>query len=60
MLNTIGRNFNLSSDNFENGWPPDRITTTEGNSWHHSDFIYVAYPFTHKLFDKIVNDGKMK
>jgi hypothetical protein len=35
-------------------------TDNEAYKWHHSDFDYVAYPFTHKLFDKIVNDGNLK
>jgi hypothetical protein len=28
--------------------------------WHHSDFDYVTYPFTHRPFDEIVSDGNLK
>lgn len=59
-FNAIGRNYNLSSDLFENGWPVARLSKPDKNKWHHSDYDYVAYPFTHKLFDKIVTDGNMK
>ena len=51
---------------FENGWPSDRGTpqwpvgTTAFGEWHHSDVQQVAYTFTYKLFDEIVNDGNLK
>jgi pimeloyl-ACP methyl ester carboxylesterase len=45
---------------FETGWPAARSTGLEAYNWHHSDFDYVAYPYTHKLFDEIVNDGNLK
>ena len=54
------RNFNMQAD-FENGWPEKRFTSEEQNSnWYHSDFDYVAYAFTHELFDEIVNAGNLK
>jgi Alpha/beta hydrolase of unknown function (DUF900) len=60
-FNTIHRNFDLTSGNFQNGWPASRLANErEYNKWHHSDFDYVAYPFTHKLFEKIVNDGNLR
>ena len=39
----------------ESKWPEER---KDGNNkfWRHSDFKNLAYPFTRKLFDKIVND----
>lgn len=47
--------------NFETGWPDARLTSGEKNTnWHHSDFDYIAYPFTHSLFDKIVTAGNLK
>jgi hypothetical protein len=53
------RNFDMKTE-FENDWPATRLNSiAEGNNWHHSDFVYVAYPFTHKLFDEIVNAGKL-
>jgi hypothetical protein len=61
MLAAINRNFNMQTE-FETGWPEARsmATDNEAYKWHHSDFDYVAYPFTHKLFDTIVNDGNLK
>src|SRR5208282_2878493 len=54
------RNFNMQTS-FENGWPSSRLTSGEhNNNWHHSDFDYIAYPFTHSLFDEIVNDANLK
>ena len=32
----------------------------EAYKWHRSDFDYVAYPFTHAMFEEIVNDGNLK
>jgi hypothetical protein len=56
------RNFDMQA-NFENSWPSSRGAVQVGapatGEWHHSDFDYVAYPFTHKLFDKTVNDGNL-
>ena len=53
------RNFNMGIK-FENGWPVARLTGSEAFNWYHSDFDYVAYRFTHGLFDEIVNDGNLK
>jgi hypothetical protein len=54
------RNFNMQ-DEFETGWPAARLANDiENNNWHHSDFDYMAYPYAHKLFDEIVNDGNMR
>jgi hypothetical protein len=53
------RNFNMQNE-FESNWPSTRSTGTEAYKWHHSDFDYVAYPYTHKLFDEIVNNGNLK
>jgi alpha-tubulin suppressor-like RCC1 family protein len=53
------RNFNMRNE-FETSWPSARSTGSEAFYWYHSDFDYVAYPFTHKLFDEIVNDGNLK
>jgi hypothetical protein len=50
------RNFNMQ-DEFENGWPVR--TGGEAGKWHHSDVCYVAFPFTYKLFNEIVNDGNL-
>jgi len=53
------RNFNMQTK-FVTGWPAARTTGDEAYKWYHSDFDYVAYPFTHKLFDEIVSDGSLK
>jgi hypothetical protein len=49
---------------FENGWPSGRATLRVGaasfGEWHHSDCREVAYTFTHKLFDEIVNDANLR
>jgi hypothetical protein len=53
------RNFNMHD--FETSWPIARFSHGDSNdNWHHSDFDYVAYPFTHKLFDEIVTQGNLK
>ena len=47
---------------FETGWPAARSNTAtdpEAFKWHHSDFDYVAYPYTHQLFDQIVTIGSL-
>jgi pimeloyl-ACP methyl ester carboxylesterase len=63
--NEDDRNFNMSSPDgvsfsaFQNGWPSNR-PTEEVLKWHHSDFDYVAYPFTYQLFNKFVTLGNLK
>jgi hypothetical protein len=52
-------NFNMSSTDYESGWPSARSTGVEAYKWHHSDFVYVAYPFTYKLFNKMVTLGNL-
>jgi hypothetical protein len=52
------RNFDMQQT-FKTGWPGSR-SSVENQKWHHSDFDYVAYPFTHQLFDNIVNIGSLK
>ena len=59
------KNLDLQSYNFQNGWPAERGPVQYGSvdaagEWHHSDFGYVAYPFTHTLFDQIVYLGDLK
>jgi hypothetical protein len=53
-------NFNMTSSDYENGWPAVRSTGDEAFKWYHSDFDYVAYPFTYKLFNQIVTLGNLK
>jgi hypothetical protein len=57
------RNFDMQS-RFENGWPTGRPQRNFGavapGEWHHSDVRQVAYTFTYKLFDEIVNDGNLR
>jgi len=60
-FNAIHRNFNMQTT-FETGWPSARSNPAndEAYKWHHSDFDYVAYPFTYKLFNQIVTSGNLK
>ena len=52
-------NFNMQTE-FENGWPQERMESSEKNKWHHSDVSYVAYPYTFKLFNQIANAANLK
>jgi len=55
----LDQNVNMQTS-FENGWPLARSSGQEAYNWHHSDYVYVAYPFTYKLFNKIANSGSLK
>jgi hypothetical protein len=57
-LDVIDRNVNMQTTFEINGWP--QRTLVEMGNWHHSDFDFVAYPFTHLLFDTIVNDANLQ
>ncbi len=59
--NADDKNFNMQTS-FETGWPVARSNPAddEAYKWHHSDFDYVAYPFTYKLFNQIVTSGNLK
>jgi len=50
---------NTDEQSFQNGWPASRSTGFEAKKWHHSDFDYVAYPFTYNLYDEIVNNENL-
>ncbi len=55
------RNFDMQAS-FETGWPSAKSNISmdpEAYKWHHSDFDYVAYPFTYKLFNQIVIVGNL-
>jgi hypothetical protein len=65
----VGRNatgkFGKSGDTdmmtLEDGWPSVRLASrTDLNNWYHSDAKNVAYPFTHLLWQQIVNQGLLK
>jgi hypothetical protein len=53
------RNFNMQ-ELYENGWPADRMSTSETNNWHHSDFKQVAYTFTYELYTNFIYYGNLK
>ena len=60
-VDRLGADRNIDmQQTFKTGWPAERSSNNEDEKWHHSDFDYVAYPFTHSLFDEIVNDGQLK
>ena len=45
----------------EDGWPQSRLANNQRlNRWFHSDAKDVAYPFTHQLWQNIVNIGTLK
>jgi len=46
----------------EDGWPQVRPLLSDNlhRAWYHSDAKNVAYPFTHKLWQNIVNLGGLK
>ena len=48
---------NMKSPAVQTGWPSSRGLDT---NWRHSDCKNVAYQFTHKFFEEIVNLGKLK
>jgi hypothetical protein len=50
---------NIDMMSLENGWSLGR-TGKEANMWHHSDFVQMAYTFTHQLFDTFVTTGNLK
>jgi hypothetical protein len=62
-ISPIQRNFDMQTT-FENGWPADRGPLNYGatafGEWHHSDFQKVAYTFTYKLYEAIVEDGNLQ
>jgi hypothetical protein len=58
-VNEDDKNIDMKTE-LENGWPQSRFSTTEGNKWHHGDYVSVAYTFTYKLFDDFVNFGNLK
>jgi hypothetical protein len=57
--NASGRNFNMNTPQFQNGWSPSR-TGNEAGKWHHSDFVQMAYTFTYPLFNTFVTTGNLK
>jgi hypothetical protein len=67
----VGRNatgkFGKSGDTdmtmtMEDGWPSVRPLMSDNihRAWYHSDSKNVAYPFTHLLWQQIVNQGLLK
>jgi len=57
-LRDLGQEFNMQVN--ENNWPPSRLALPETNNWHHSDIRVVAYTYTLKAFEQIVNKGNLK
>jgi hypothetical protein len=46
---------------FKNGWPAERIANNrKGLRWLHSDIREVAYIFTHRAYDQIVQSGGLR
>ncbi|HTY87092.1 MAG TPA: M36 family metallopeptidase [Candidatus Acidoferrum sp.] len=60
-VDVLGRTHNIDMQKeLKNSWPLGRSLGPEAGMWYHSDFVYVAYPFTHKLFDQFVTLGNLK
>lgn len=58
-VNVVERNFNMNAL-YENGWPANRLSSSETNNWHHSDFKDVAYTFIYKLYTNWVSAGNLQ
>ena len=65
FVNDAGdRNLNMSASDqgpgFETGWPQTRLDDDKVTTrWLHSDLKAVAYPFNHKLHEKLVELGEL-
>lgn len=61
-LGQIGvRNFDLSSADFRDGWPQERLADTTSNTrWLHSDAREIPYRYNHRVFEKWVELGNLK
>lgn len=57
------RNFDMQAS-FETGWASGRgivqVGAAASGEWHHSDYLQVAYTYTHTLFYEIVRDANLK
>jgi hypothetical protein len=57
------RNFDLSSENpqstFKTGWPVERESKRWRRRWLHSDLKDIAFPFNHRLHDRLVGFGQL-
>ena len=58
--NPSENNFDMQAN--ENNWPSPGVLVgaPAAGEWHHSDIRVVAYTFTYKVFNEIVNDGNLK
>ena len=54
------KNFNMQSPDFQNGWPASKTEDDGTMDWYHCDIREVAYIYTYKLFNKIVETGGLK
>jgi len=55
----FARDHNIDMMTLKNNWSQGR-TGNEAGMWHHSDFVQMAYTFTHRLFDTFVTTGNLK
>jgi hypothetical protein len=56
-FNPTGQNVDMMT--LKNNWSQGR-SGNETGMWHHSDFVQMAYTFTHQLFDTFVTTGSLK
>ena len=52
------RDFNLNSDDFRNGW--GRNHSVFEDSWLHSDMKDMAFFYVYKLYEQLVQKGRLK
>jgi len=50
---TNDRVFDMNGQKYKNGWPSVR----NNEDWRHSDLKNIAYPYVHRVFEKIKQEG---
>jgi hypothetical protein len=53
----LGANYDMNT--LKTGWPTER-DESESPGWRHCDIREMAYPYVHKLFDRISELGALK
>ena len=55
LINGAKVNHDVNGDDFKNGW--GRNDPDYHDRWLHSDMKDMAYPYTHKIYDKLIEEG---
>jgi len=54
----IKKNIDMNSDSLrEDGWPRLSAEYEWEQGWWHSDIVNVAFPYTHRVFEKIIQEA---